>query len=419
SWNTGAVRLFGYLPEEMIGSSIFRLVPPELHHEEHEVLRRLRGGERIEDYETVRISRDGRRRHVQLAVSPVRNSAGEIIGGSKIAFSIDARREAEQRLREEAHALEMVNRVGRAVAAELEVDRVVQLVTDAATELSGASFGAFFYNVIDDERGHYWLYAMSGADRSAFAHLPMPRTTEVFAPTFSGEGVIRSDDIRSDPRYGKNQPHLGMPQGHLPVVSYLAVPVVARHGEVLGGLFFGHAEPGVFTERAERIVTGIAAQAAIAIDNARLYQATQRELEARTAAEGALRESELRLKAIADEREALLASERAARSEAERLSHVKDEFHATLSHELRTPLNAIQGWSVLMRQAKLGDADRERGLASIERNTRAQAKIIDDLLDMSRIVAGKIHLEVHDIELHTVVEAAIEAVKPAASTTVC
>ena len=69
-----------------------------------------------------------------------------------------------------------------------------------------------------------------------------------------------------------------MPEGHLPVRSYLAVPVVSRSGEVLGGLFFGHPEPGVFTERAERLLAGIAAQAAIAIDNARLYPAAQTEL---------------------------------------------------------------------------------------------------------------------------------------------
>jgi PAS domain S-box-containing protein len=386
SWNAGAVRLFGYTAEEMIGSPIFRIVPSELHDEEHEVLRRLRTGERIEDYETVRVARDGRRRHMRLAVSPVRNSQGEIVGASKIGICIDERRQAEERLREEAHALEILNRVGRAVAAELDMNKLVQLVTDAATELTGARFGAFFYNGHDAERGSYSLYALSGTDRSSFANFPMPRATAVFAPTFHAEGIVRSADIRKDPRYGHNAPHHGMPAGHLPVASYLAVPVVSRKGEALGGLFFGHENEGVFTERAERIAAGIAAQAAIGIDNARLYQ----------------------------ERERLLESERAARSEAERLSHVKDEFLATLSHELRTPLNAIQGWAALLRQPQMGAADRERGLASIERNTRSQAQIINDLLDMSRIISGKLHLEVQPIDLREVIAAAIEAVAPAA-----
>src|SRR6185437_8851240 len=81
---------------------------------------------------------------------------------------------------------------------------------------------------------------------------------------------------------GKNSPYYGMPDGHLPVTSYLAVPVVARSGEVLGGLFFGHPDPGVFTERDEVVVSGLASQAAIAMDNARLYEAAKH---ARTEAE--------------------------------------------------------------------------------------------------------------------------------------
>ena len=122
----------------------------------------------------------------------------------------------------------------------------MQIVTDAGVELSGAQFGAFFYNVLNADGGSYMLYALSGAPRSAFENYPMPRATAVFAPTFLGEGVVRSDDILADPRYGKNTPRKGMPEGHLPVRSYLAVPVISRSGEVLGGLFFGHAETGKF-----------------------------------------------------------------------------------------------------------------------------------------------------------------------------
>ena len=109
---------------------------------------------------------------------------------------------------------------------------------------------------IDDKGESYTLYTLSGAPREAFAKFPMPRNTAVFAPTFNGEGIVRSADITKDPRFGKNEPYFGMPKGHLPVRSYLAVPVVSRTGEVLGGLFFGHPEPGVFDERAERIVGG-------------------------------------------------------------------------------------------------------------------------------------------------------------------
>ncbi|SPB15494.1 multi-sensor Hybrid histidine Kinase [Caballeronia novacaledonica] len=198
------------------------------------------------------------------------------------------RHATEQKLRDESRTLEILNRVGTAVAGELDLSRAVQVVVDAATELTGAAFGAFFYNVVDDKGAHYTLYTLSGVPKDTFAQFPMPRNTAVFGPTFGGEGIVRSDDITKDPRYGHNAPHHGMPKGHLAVCSYLAAPVVSRDGEVLGGLFFGHPAPGVFTERAERILTGIASQAAIAIDNARLFQAAQDEIAERTKAQDAL-----------------------------------------------------------------------------------------------------------------------------------
>ncbi|MFC0399599.1 response regulator [Paraburkholderia rhizosphaerae] len=198
------------------------------------------------------------------------------------------RRESRQRLADETRTLEILNRIGTAVAAELDLNRAVQTVTDAATELTGAAFGSFFYNVQDEDGGRYTLYTLSGVPKDAFSKFPMPRNTAVFAPTFNGEGIVRSDDITKDPRYGENDPYYGMPAGHLKVVSYLAAPVVSRTGEVLGGLFFGHPQPGVFTARAERFLAGIAAQAASAIDNARLYRAAQNEIAARSKAQAAL-----------------------------------------------------------------------------------------------------------------------------------
>lgn len=177
---------------------------------------------------------------------------------------------------DEARTTETLHRTGLVLAAELDLEKLLQVLTDEATELSGARFGAFFYNVNDPQGETYLLYTLSGAPREAFARFPAPRNTPLFAPTFSGERVVRLDDVTADPRYGTMAPHHGMPPGHLPVRSYLAVPVVARAGEVLGGLFFGHPEVGVFTERHERLVTDIAEQAAIAVENARLFQSAER-----------------------------------------------------------------------------------------------------------------------------------------------
>lgn len=139
------------------------------------------------------------------------------------------------------------------------------------------------------------LYTLSGAPAEAFSRFPMPRNTAVFGPTFAGEGIVRSDDITQDPRYGQNS-HKGMPAGHLPVRSYLAVPVVSRSGTVIGGLFFGHADIGKFNERSERGLEGLAAEAAVAIDNARLFQALQQELTQRRMAERELADSDARLR---------------------------------------------------------------------------------------------------------------------------
>lgn len=191
-------------------------------------------------------------------------------------------------LAEETRTLGILNQLGATLSAELDLERVVQAATDAGVALTGAEFGAFFYNLVDEKGESYTLYTLSGAPRSRFASFPMPRNTAVFAPTFSGEGIVRSGDITRDPRYGRNAPYSGMPEGHLPVRSYLAVPVVSRSGEVLGGLFLGHSEPDVFGESAEQLMAGVAGQAATSIDNVRLFIAEQRELEERRRAEAEL-----------------------------------------------------------------------------------------------------------------------------------
>jgi PAS domain S-box-containing protein len=188
---------------------------------------------------------------------------------------------------------ERLYRLGATLTGERDLERIVQVITDEATAVSGARFGAFFYNVVDEHGKSYMLYTLSGVPREAFARFPMPRNTPVFGPTFHGEGVVRSDDITQDPRYGQMEPHRGMPKGHLPVRSYLAVPVISRDETVLGGLFFGHPEVGRFTEEHEQLVVGLASWAAVAMDNARLFEEASAELEKR-------RQSEARLQVAVD-----------------------------------------------------------------------------------------------------------------------
>src|SRR6185295_507204 len=136
-----------------------------------------------------------------------RDPEGAHVGFVKILRDRTAQQEAQETLREERRALEVMNRAGSALAVETDLDRLVQIVTDAGVALTGAKFGAFFYNVRDATGESYMLYTLSGVPREAFAKFPMPRNTAVFAPTFDGEGIVRSDDITQDPRYGRNAPH--------------------------------------------------------------------------------------------------------------------------------------------------------------------------------------------------------------------
>ena len=199
----------------------------------------------------------------------------------------------EKALLEEIRRSRALNRIAEAIGSGRDVESLIQTVVDGGVELTGAQFGAFFYNVVDDRGERYMLYSLSGAPREAFETFPMPRKTAVFAPTFDGRGVVRSDDITEDPRYGHNAPYHGMPPGHLPVRSYLAVPVATRGGAALGGLFFGHPEPGRFDAGAEALLVGLAAQAAVAVESVRVQDAARAELAQR-------RDTEARLKFALD-----------------------------------------------------------------------------------------------------------------------
>jgi PAS domain S-box-containing protein len=376
SWNPAAQQLFGYSADEIIGKPIRVLIPADRQSEEDDILARIRRGERIEHFETIRVTKDGRQVHVSVTISPLRDSSGTIVGASKIARDISALRSAEaERMRliqENAAITEALNEVGAVIASDLDRDKVVQAVTDAATRLTTAAFGAFFYNVVNEAGESYTLYTISGVPREMFSKFPMPRNTEVFEPTFKGTGVVRSADITKDPRYGHNPPHHGQPRGHLPVRSYLAVPVRGRNGDVIGGLFFGHSDVGQFSEHHERLAVGVASWASVALENARMF--------------GIVEEA----------------------------SRLKDEFLASLSHELRTPLNAVLGYARMLRSGVVSVDKQARAIETIERNATSLTQIVEDVLDISRIVSGKIRLNVQPVDFPKIVGNAIEVVSPAA-----
>ena len=234
----------------------------------------------------------GRGDAVEPLVSPLREA--DDVSRALADASAQMRQRARERdqavaaLSEETLRLDTLNRAGTSLTGELELDALVETITASATRLTGARYGAFFMQSKNPADGSdVWsLASLSGASPDQFTPLGLPRATALFAPSFAGEGVVRSDDILEDGRYGSMG---GMPQGHLPVRSYLAAPIISRSAETLGVLLFGHPEPGRFSEREERLIVGFAGQASIALDNARLFRSVQLEQDRFKAAVGAVR----------------------------------------------------------------------------------------------------------------------------------
>jgi len=357
SWNNAAQRLFGYTDEEIIGKHITTLIPEDRYDEEELIISKIRANERIEHFETIRKTKSGEEIQISLTISPIRNKDNKVIGASKIIRDIGKQKKNEDRLQQYAERLEILNSIGQVISAELDIQSILQKVTDATTQLCGAQFGAFFHNLVNEQGESYMLFTLSGAPREAFEKFGMPRNTAVFHPTFSGEGTVRVDDITKDPRYGKNAPHFGKPAGHLPVVSYLAVPVRGKSGEVIGGLFFGHEQPARFTKEHEQLVLAVAAQASVALDNAKLYE------------------------------------------DIKQLNEKKDEFIGLASHELKTPVTSLKGYlQIIARNLPADDRNKLLANRALEQVGKLTT-LISDLLDVTKIQTGKLPFTYADYDI--------------------
>ena len=321
--------------------------------------------------EEVFVRPDGSFYPVAFTASPVLDEERRPIGTVIEARNIAEEKARDAALREETRTLETLNRVGAALASELDLERVVQMVTDAGVELTGANFGAYFHNVMDESGERLSLYTLSGASYADFEHLGRPRPTAVFGPTFRNEGAVRSDDILADPRYGKSAPDHGMPEGHLPVRSYLGVSVVSRFGKVLVGLIFGHPKPGRFTQRHEQLMLGIASQAAIAIDNARLY------LEAQQANE--------MLEQRVKERTAELESAHEQLRQSQKMEAV-GQLTGGIAHDFNNLLTGVIGsLEMMQRKVAKGETDKvERYVATAMTAADRAAALTHRLLAFSR-----------------------------------
>ena len=297
--------------------------------------------------------------------------------------------------------------LGKRLTAERDPETLLDLVCEAAADILGASDAYVRFTGTTN-----LLFCSSMKDESGAGRATRSAKRPI------DESQLIAVSSKTGPMRVTSQPSIG---------QLLSAPL-SLFGQTAGWLYLvRQMDAPEFSEADERLAMTLAGQFAVAYENARLYA------EARNHAVELLAEVTER-KQAEEEKERLLVSEKAARIEAEeaqRLSaqllvreeharaeaeaanRLKDEFLATVSHELRTPLNSILGWAQLLRSGSLDESTSSRAFMTIERNTKALAQIIEDLLDVSRIITGKLGLDVRPVELDSVVEAALEAVRPA------
>ena len=344
SWNNGAQRLFGYEEAEVVGKPITILIPDERQHEETLILGRVRRGERIEHFETVRLHKDGHSIDISLVISPIKDQTGKVVGASKIARDITERKKADEQLRR-----------------ALEFDETVML-----------SMGEGLFTVDD-------------AGRVTFMN---PAAQRMFGWTLEEMLGRRMHDVT----------HHLRPDGTLFPASECAGLAVLHEGRMLSefedvfirrdGTFFDV----VYSSsplRGDGKITGLVV--------------VFRDISDRKQAE--------------EERSRLLEAEREARAEAEKANRLKDEFLATLSHELRNPLNVVIGYAEILRRSEEFSQNTFvlKAAETIRRNALAQAQLVSDLLDLSRLQMGKLSLNRQPVSFSTIISDAIETVRTEAT----
>ena len=376
SWNRGAERIFGFTAEEMIGQSIRKIIPADRQHEEDRVLASVIAGERVEHFDTIRRTKDGRLIPISLTVSPIRDSSGQVVGASKIARDISDRRRAEMLVAQAARRDAFLAHVTLTLSKSLDYEQPLKELAAIAVP----ALGDFcLIDVVNDEDELQRLAVVHASEekarlfeglrderdetRDSIAHEVARTKTRVVIPRVTDEFVIE---------HGRGDPDRLARIRALDLTSLMCLPMIA-HEEVVGVLTLATAESRIqYTQDDVRLVEDVASRVALGIENARAYR------------------------------------------EVRRANRLKDEFLANLSHELRTPLNAVLGYVRMLRTGAIRPEKSDQALGVIERNADALRQIVEDVLDVSRIISGKARLDVRPTDVARVVKDAIATVQPAA-----
>jgi PAS domain S-box-containing protein len=370
SWNRGAQRLYGYDAAEVVGESIAVIMPPDHTNDFPTILERLRRGERIERYETVRVAKDGRRIQVSLTISPLKDADGNIVGASKIARDITDRKRHEEAVRQSEEKL----------GADLaEITRLHALSTRL---LSADSFASALDDVLENamhaagsHQGNIQLYRPATGTLEIVAQRGFPKDfVDYFCSAAPDHGTacaralekrrrVLIEDVDRDREFAPYR-DLARTAGFRSVQS---TPLLSHDGKLLGMLSTHSPEPARLTDRQERLLDIYARHAADVIERFHFERALQE----------------------ADRR--------------------KDEFIAVLAHELRNPLAPVRNAAHYLKLKGLADPDVRQPLEMIDRQVNLMSRLIEDLLDVSRITRGVLELRRERVLLSDLVEGAVEA----------
>jgi PAS domain S-box-containing protein len=373
SWNQGAEHLFGYTAGEAVGRPITLIIPPERLDEERTILERLRRGESVEHFDTVRITRDGRRIDISLTVSPVRDAEGNVIGASKVARDITGRKRTEAALREQGRLLREVAEAALTIHSAGSLESVLRVVAEEARRILGAEQAVSSLTMISGDDGKQAISAvfLSRPGASSLAPRVSPGVEGLCAEVCRTNRPMRltRDDLEAHPAW-RAADEEGDPLPLSPRGGWLAAPFVSRGGRNLGLVQVSDKADGDFSETEEAILVQLAHVASVAIENARLN--------------GALREQDRR----------------------------KDEFLALLAHELRNPLAPLRNGLQMIRLAASNEDTVAEARTMMERQLGHMVRLVDDLLDISRINQSKLELRRKRVLLEDVVTSAVETARP-------
>jgi PAS domain S-box-containing protein len=368
SWNRGAEKLFGFSAEEAINKPITIIIPPDRYHEEQQILDRIHSGERVDHFDTVRRRKDGSLMNVSITVSPIKHADGRVIGASKIA------RDISERVRNDRRRLAQYT-VASLLAGSWTLEEASPPILQTITSIGEWVLGAL------------WIYdeAVGRLRCRAYWHAGAPEL-EKFGQ-LSSAVQFRMGEGLPGRVWESNEPawiHDVVVDKNFPRAP--AAGKAGLHGGFAFPLFAGRAINGVvelFSEHVAapdpdllQLVTALGSQIGLFIERRRVEQELER-----------------------------------AKENAEAASAAKDRFLATLSHELRTPLNPILLWADGILNHPGVDPEMEEGLRMVCRNIELEARLIDDLLDLTRISRGKLQLRLQPSDVHELINHAIEIVR--------